>query len=139
MSRFKLTNNEHLIILALIVVAMAYTASHAAKWYGNYQLWKINGYISQGTMLLNETTLLVPDSIPDSQKTKYCDQVNSLSSSNQSIMIGFVKDQMYCGCINPNDQLPYSVNYKLFKDKIIYQCNNILLETNLIPRSLLGK
>lgn len=137
--RFKLTINEFFIVIALTIACMAFLVSHSVKWYGNYQFWKIDGYASQGTIALNDSTLRVPDSVPYGQQVKYCHQVRSLVTSDESIAIGFIDKQVYCGCLNPENQLAYPIKYKLFKDKIIYQCENNLLETTLIPTSLMGK
>jgi hypothetical protein len=44
------------------------------------------------------------------------------------------KGPLYCGCLNLDANSP--VKYKLFNDKIIYQCRSEIFVTQHIPASL---
>ncbi len=128
----RFTYNEKVFLFVVVASILLKTIIMVPVWMTDYQFWKINGYSKEGTMPMNQSSLM----IPKEQGIYYCMDMKALSGKSafkDTISVGGIH-KPHCGCLGLEDNAV--VKYKLLKDKIVYQCRSEILITQHIPASL---
>lgn len=133
---FNPTFNEGVIFLVIIFFLLLKLLFQTPIWVADYQFWKVSDYLSEGVIPMNQSSLV----IPKSEGASHCEDMKTLSGApafKNVVSIGGTLNShgpFYCGCLNSDANSP--VKYKLFKDKVVYQCQSEILVTQQIPASL---
>lgn len=133
LEKLNFTFNEGVMLLVIVLFVFLKLLFQTPIWIADYQFWKVDGYSKQGTMPINQSSLV----LPEGQGGYYCMDMKRLSGEpafTDTMSIGGVHKPFHCGCLGLEDNAV--VKYKLLKDKIVYQCLSEILTTQHIPASM---